>query len=134
MNYVEIAKTAITGASVILTLTMIILYFISKKAKKKEIREKAQDALKTTQSVFDLFNLVQTAVINAEVNKNFSATEKFNTAFTSIKNELFKQNKSADDEILSTMIENEIALSEKVNSDDKQKSKNTELKKIKIEE
>lgn len=134
MNYVEIAKTAITGASVILTLTMIILYFISKKAKKKETREKAQDALKTTQSVFDLFNLVQNAVINAEVNKNFSATEKFNTAFTSIKNELFKQNKSADDEILSTMIENEIALSEKVNSDERQKCKNTELKKIKIEE
>ena len=134
MNYVEIAKTALTGASVILTLTMVILYIISKKSKKVEIRQKAQDALETTQAVFDLFNLVQSAVIKAEANKNFSASEKFNVCFTDIKNELFKQNKNVDDATLTKMIENEVVVSEKVNSDERNKAKTSELKKIEIGE
>ena len=132
MDYVEIAKIAISSASVILTITMIILYVISKKSKKAEIREKAKNALETTQSVFDLFNLVQNAVIGAESNKNFTASEKFNIAFTSVKNELFKQNKDIDDATLTNMINNEVVVSTNVNSDERQKQKNSELKKIEI--
>ena len=132
MDVLEIIKTAVTGASVVLTVCMIILYIISKHSKKVETKQKARDALETTQSIFDLFNIVQNAVIMADQNTNFSAKEKFNSAFMSVKNELFKQNKNVDDVILTDMIENNIVLSNKVNSDVNHKQKQTELKKIEI--
>ena len=132
MDVFEITKLCVTGVSVILSIFMVILYLISKKAKRKEVKEKAQDALETTQQVFDLFYLVKNAVIGAEKNANYNAVEKFNFAFTAVKNELFKQNKVVEDATLTDMIENEIIVSENVNSDEHQKMKQSELKKIKI--
>lgn len=88
--------------------------------------------MQTTQSMLDVLYLVQNAVIGAESNQNFTNKEKFNSAFIAVKNELFKQNKDIADDTLTDLIENQVVVSQKVNSDEKQKAKSDELKKIEI--
>ena len=134
MEILEIVKLSIIAFSILLSIVMMILYLASKHARKKETREKATSALNTAQSIFDLLNLVQNAVIQSDTNLNFTSAEKFNQTFISVKNELFKQNKNVDDTTLTNMIENEIVVSQHVNASDEQRAKTTELKKIEITE
>lgn len=132
MDIMAIIKLIIISANVILSLVCLILYFISRKTKKKETKEKINQAIDTTQSVLDVLYLVQNAVIGAEKNTHFTNQEKFAYAITSVKDNLIKQNKEIDDTLIQNLMSNELAVSQNVNSDDRQKMKHSELKKIEI--
>lgn len=125
-------KLIIIGLNVILSLVCLILYFVSRKTKKKETKEKINQAIDTTQSVLDVLYLVQNAVIDAEKNTHFTNQEKFTYAITSVKDNLIKQNKEIDDTLIQNLMSNELAVSQNVNSDERQKMKHSELKKIEI--
>ncbi len=127
-----IIKLIIMSASMLLSLVCVILYLISKKSKKKETQDKINSAIDTTQSVLDVLYMVQNAVIGAEKNTHFTNQEKFAYAITSVKDNLIKQNKEIDDALIQNLMSNELAVSQNVNSDERQKSKHAELKKIEI--
>lgn len=132
MEIVEIAKLIIMGASLVLSFVCIILYFVSKKTKNKETKEKVEQAIDTTQSVLDVLYLVQNAVIGAEKNTHFTNAEKLTFATMNVKDSLIKQDKQVNDTLIADLIKNEIAVSQNVNSDEHQKMKCAELKKIEI--
>lgn len=132
-SVVEKLKLCVYIASFILSLVCLILYFISRKSKKKETKEKLEQAIDTTQSVLDVLYLVQNAVITAEKNTNFTSAEKLAYATMSVKDSLIKQNKPIDDALINGLMSNEIAISQNVNSDERQKIKNSELKQIEVQ-
>lgn len=132
MDIMTTIKLIIIGLNVILSLVCLILYFVSRKTKKKETKEKINQAIDTTQSVLDVLYLVQNAVIGAEKNTHFTNQEKFAYAITSVKDNLIKQNKEIDDTLIQNLMSNELAVSQNVNSDERQKMKHSELKKIEI--
>ena len=131
-SVIDNIKLIVAIVSTGLSLFMVLLYIISRVSTKKATQEKAINAMETTQSVLDVLYLVQNAVIGAESNQHFTNAEKFNSAYIAVKNELLKQNKNIEDDTLATMIENEVVVSQKVNSDARQKAKADELKKIEI--
>lgn len=131
-NLIESVKLIVMCASLLLSLVCVILYFISKKSKNKQTKEKINNAIDTTQSVLDVLYLVQDAVVCAEKNTHFTNQEKFAYAITNVKDNLIKQNKEIDDTLIQNLMSNELTVSQNVNSDEHQKAKHSELKKIEI--
>lgn len=131
-SLIETIKLIVMCASLLLSLVCVVLYFISKKSKNKQVKEKINNAIDTTQSVLDVLYLVQNAVIGAEKNTHFTNQEKFAYAITSVKDNLIKQNKEIDDTLIQNLMSNELAVSQNVNADERQKAKHSELKKIEI--
>lgn len=131
-SLIENVKLIVMIASAILSAVCVILYIISKCTQKQAVKEKTENAIKTTQSILDVLYMVQSAVISAESNKNFTNTEKFAFAEMKVKDSLLKQNKKIDDELLTSLIENEVNLSKKVNADEMHKAKSSDLQEIKI--
>ena len=89
-------------------------------------------AIDTTQSILDVLYMVQNAVISAEQHTHFTDQEKSAYAITSVKDNLIKQNKEINDALIQNLMSNELVVSQNVNSDERQKSKHAELKKIEI--
>lgn len=115
MQIVYIALIALSLLSTILTL-------IIKKAKNNKVKKNAEITYKIVKKIQDL-------IINAESFINYSGKEKLNFVITGMKEYSLINNLALSEEKITELVENEITLSNYVNTNKKNVSRETLPKK-----
>lgn len=101
--------------SIALSVLTIICSFFAKIFKGKKTGTIAQ-------RIYDVSRQIQLAIIDAETHSNYSGVEKLDYVMTGITKYLMKENIKLDETTIKGLIENEIDLSNRVNTPSTKKS------------